>query len=80
MQPVCQCRGGFSGSYCEITGTYLSWLWMWIRDFIKGTAGACAPNFCQNNGQCREQAIGTARYAYCDCQLGFSGTKCDKSM
>ncbi|CAF4421249.1 unnamed protein product, partial [Adineta steineri] len=34
------------------------------------------PNFCLNNSPCKENIIGSTRHAYCDCQPGFNGLKC----
>lgn len=43
-------------------------------------SGFCSPNLCRNDGLCHETFSGSTRYAHCNCQPGYAGTKCENRM
>lgn len=42
--------------------------------------GSCVSGSCMNGGACKEHVVGSTRFAYCFCQGGYKGPKCENSI
>lgn len=50
------------------------------RERIEGIIGNCSPTYCLNGGICEERRVGNSVYITCQCQPGWSGSRCQKRL
>ncbi|CAF3420099.1 unnamed protein product [Rotaria socialis] len=75
-------RTCFNGGVCNIVnGAEVCWCTLGFSGSfceLQGTVGRCVLGLCQY-GTCVENTIGTAVHAYCHCNPGWTGMKCNQS-
>ncbi|CAF3703948.1 unnamed protein product [Rotaria sordida] len=74
-------RTCLNGGVCNIVnGTQVCWCGLGYTGSsceLQGTATRCATGVCQA-GACVEQTLGATVYAYCYCNPGWTGARCDQ--
>ncbi|CAF2338444.1 unnamed protein product [Rotaria sp. Silwood2] len=79
-QGVCN-RTCVNGGVCNIVnGSNVCWCGLGFAGSfceLQGTPTRCAAGVCQN-GACIEQTLGSTVYAYCYCNPGWTGMRCDQ--
>ena len=70
-----------NGGVCNIVnGSEVCWCTLGFSGSfceLQGTSGRCASVVCQS-GTCFENTIGASTYAYCQCNPGWTGARCEQ--